>query len=88
MYGGTASARYDALGQLRLKVKPKDAAVFVDGYFAGTVDDFDGTFQRLDLEEGPHRVELKSGGHAPLTFDVNIIPNETVTYRGQLRDTP
>ena len=32
---------------MRLQVKPLDTMVFVDGYFAGIVDDFDGTFQRL-----------------------------------------
>ena len=89
-YGGGygTSSRYAEIGQLRLKVKPKNAQVYVDGAFAGTVDEFDGTFQRLDLEEGPHRVELKLEGHAPLMFEVNIIPNELVTYRGELDPKP
>ena len=39
------ATRYD--GSLRLKVKPREASVYVDGYFAGRVDDFDGMFQRL-----------------------------------------
>jgi hypothetical protein len=58
----------------------------VDGALAGKVDDFDGTFERLDLSEGPHRVELRLEGRAPLTFDVNIVGDELVTYRGQLAE--
>jgi hypothetical protein len=75
-------------GQLRLKVKPRDAEVRVDGYFVGTVDEFDGVFQRLTLESGPHRVEIRNPGYQPLVFDVRILPDETVTYRGELREEP
>ena len=41
-------------GELRLQVQPRDAQVFIDGSYAGTVDDFDGTFQSLRLEEGEY----------------------------------
>ena len=44
--------RYDPSASLRLQVEPKETEVFIDGYFAGTVDDFDGFFQRLHLEPG------------------------------------
>jgi hypothetical protein len=88
-YGYGGSYRYgEAIGQLRFKVKPREAEVYIDGYFSGTVDDYDGTFQRLDLTEGPHHVELKLAGYAALTFEVNILPNETVTYRGHLEPRP
>jgi hypothetical protein len=88
-YGGgdggyTSSVRQDEMGQLRLKMKPKDAQVYVDGALAGTVDDFDGTFERLDLPEGPHRVEVRLDGHKPLTFDVNIVPDQLTTLRGRI----
>jgi hypothetical protein len=50
---------YDGMrGALRLQVTPRDAEVFIDGYFAGTVDDFDGVFQRLHIEPGDHDIEL------------------------------
>ena len=34
-------------GRVRLEVQPRDAEVFIDGYFAGQVDDFDGRLQGL-----------------------------------------
>ncbi|MEO5820072.1 MAG: PEGA domain-containing protein [Vicinamibacteraceae bacterium] len=72
-------------GGLRIKVKPRDARVMVDGTFAGTVDDFDGNFQRLRLDEGAHKVELQADGFEPLRFDVLIVDGQTVTYKGNLR---
>src|SRR5678816_2017038 len=54
---------YDISASLRLKVNPRDAEVFVDGYYAGTVDDFDGTFQRLHVGPGEHDLELFMPGH-------------------------
>jgi hypothetical protein len=71
-------------GSLRIKVKPREADVYVDGYFAGEVDDYDGVFQRLRLEPGPHRIELREDGYEPLFFDVRIQPDRTVTYSGTL----
>ncbi len=82
-YGENSESYYGA-GQLRLKVKPRDAEVYVDGYYSGVVDDYDGTFQRLTLDSGPHRVEIRKPGFTTLSFDVRIPPDETVTYKGKL----
>ncbi len=84
-YARDYSIGYADDGALRLKVKPSDAAVFVDGYFAGQVDDFDGIFQRLHVEPGPHRIEVRADGYQPLSFDVRILPDRTVTYTGELK---
>jgi len=84
-YGGGG---YDYDGALRLKVKPRQASVYVDGYFAGQVDDFDGVFQRLKIESGPHRVEVRFDGYETLSFDVRIQPDRTVTYTGELKQLP
>jgi hypothetical protein len=73
-------------GALRIKVKPREARVLVDGTFAGTVDDFDGNFQKLRLDEGAHKVELQADGYEPLRFDVLIVDGQTVTYKGKLRE--
>jgi hypothetical protein len=75
-------------GELRIQVRPRDAQVFVDGYYAGTVDDFDGTFQSLRLEEGDYQIEIVLPGYEPLGFDVRIYPGEKVTYRGDMIPEP
>ncbi len=79
---------YGDEGSLRLRMKPRDAAVYVDGYYAGRVDDFDGVFQRLRMESGPHRIEVRLDGFEPLLFEVRIQPDRTVTYKGDLAELP
>ena len=37
--------------------------MYVDGFYAGIVDDFDGTFQRLPRHTGGHCIELFLEGH-------------------------
>jgi hypothetical protein len=83
-YGSPDPAAY-GVGQLKLKVSPPDAQVYVDGYFTGLVDDYDGFFQRLTIDSGPHRIEIRKPGFVTLSFDVRIPPDETVTYRGELQ---
>jgi hypothetical protein len=58
--------------------------VFADGYFVGIVDDFDGVFQHVNLEAGPHHVEVQEAGFEPIAFDVIIQPGQTVTFRADL----
>jgi hypothetical protein len=84
---GTGSGYYGT-GNLKLKVKPRDAEVYVDGYYAGLVDDFDGMFQKLELEAGPHRIEVRKAGYSTMTFEVRVPIEESVTYRGELKQLP
>jgi len=72
---------YDNSASLRLDVKPKETEVYVDGYYAGIVDDYDGVFQHLNLEVGSHHIEIEEEGYPPIAFDVRIVPGETITYR-------
>jgi hypothetical protein len=93
-YGGGGGYSYQGArgyrdtGSLRLKIKPREAKVFIDGYFVGVVDSFDGLFQKLGLEAGGHRVEIRADGYEPLQFEVLITPGESVTYKGELKRTP
>lgn len=68
-------------GGVRLEIDRKEAAVYVDGYYAGIVDDFDGLFQRLTLTVGRHRLEICAAGFETLAVDVDIQPARTITYR-------
>lgn len=72
-------------GSIKLKVKPKDADVYVDGYFEGRVDNFDGVFQHLDLRGGTHRIEIRANGYQPIQFQVRVLPGRTITYSGELK---
>ena len=70
-------------GGVKIKDAPKDAQVFADGYYAGTVEDFDGAFQQLDLEAGSHHIEIREQGRPAISVDVNVRPGETITYHAK-----
>jgi hypothetical protein len=87
-YGAYGGPYGWSIGGVRIKVDDRDAEVFVDGYYAGTVDDFDGIWQQLRLDDGSYRIEIRKPGYEPLTFDVRIMPGRTITYRGRLVPAP
>jgi hypothetical protein len=60
---------------LRIVVTPKQAAVYVDGYFAGTVDDFDGVFQRLHITPGEHEIVIYLQGYRSIRQRLYLSPN-------------
>jgi PEGA domain len=79
-----AYGTYRYFGDVRLLVRPRHAQVYVDGYYAGIVDDFDGVFQRLTLEAGPHEIEIAAPGFESQFFDVYVDPTRTVDLYGDL----
>jgi len=83
-YGYFAIAPGVAYGAVRIVDAPRDAQVFVDGYYAGVVDDYDGVFQHLNLEAGSHHIEIEAADYPPLAFDVRIDPGRTITYHARL----
>lgn len=66
---------------LRLEVKPKEAEVYVDGYYAGVVDDFDGVFQRLEVEPGEHEIALYLDGYRTVKQRLYVTPRHTFKVR-------
>jgi hypothetical protein len=64
---------------VRLQVTPRETEVYVDGSLAGIVDDFDGTFQRLNLPAGEHEIELYLQGHKSVRQ--KILLTRGSTYR-------
>jgi hypothetical protein len=84
---------YDATPGVRLQVKPKQALVYVDGYYAGIVDDFDGSSQRVRVPPGRHEITLKFEGFKTHRVMVFAAIGNTLKYRydlvqGSGEDTP
>ena len=61
---------------LRIQVTPREAQVYVDGYYVGMVDSFDGTFQRLHLSPGEHVIEIFLEGHRTIREPMLFRPRE------------
>jgi hypothetical protein len=62
-YGYGYPYYWGAVGaSVRVQVQPKSAEVYVDGYLAGIVDEFDGTFQRLVVAPGSREITIYQEG--------------------------
>ena len=62
-------------------VTPQDADVYVDGYYAGIVDDFDGMFQRLRVEPGQHEITIYRDGYRAIHQRVYLARDRTFTIK-------
>jgi hypothetical protein len=65
-------------GAVRVLVEPNDARVYVDGYYAGVADDFDGIFQRLHLAPGRHDISLRLDGYRTQNFKLYVPYDHTI----------
>jgi hypothetical protein len=72
---------YDRTGAARLQVTPKETEVFVDGYYVGKADQFDGALQRLHVEAGEHELEFYLNGYKTAKQPVLFRTEGTVTVR-------
>ena len=75
---------YAPESDVKINVTPNDAAVYVDGYYAGRVDDFDGPFQRLHAPAGDHEIVVYLKGHRPLRQRLYLSPRATSKISGTL----
>jgi hypothetical protein len=77
-------AFFDDESSLQLQVTPRETEVFVDGYLAGRVDDFDGRFQRLHIQPGEHELTLYLDGHHKVTQTILVRPRSSFRIRYEM----
>jgi hypothetical protein len=73
---------------LRVDVSDRDAEVFVDGYRAGTVDDFDGRYQRLHMSPGGHEITIYRQGFRTIRENVYVGAGASRTIRYTMEALP
>jgi hypothetical protein len=69
------------VGSLRIKANVKEAKIYIDGVLVGAVDDFDGMTNHLELDAGPHQLEVRAEGYQTLVKDVSVVEGKTLTER-------
>jgi hypothetical protein len=69
---------YRDSGSVRIIVDPEKTRVYVDGYYAGIADDFDGILQRLNVPPGRHEITLKLEGYRTQHFKVYVPVDDTI----------
>lgn len=72
----------------RIEIKPKNAQVYLDGYYVGVVDQFDGVFQRLDVQAGEHDLEVYEPGFHTYRQHVLFRPGQTIHLKGTMEPLP
>jgi hypothetical protein len=72
----------------RLEVKPRNAQVYIDGYYVGVVDQFDGVFQRLDLPTGEHELSIYLPGHRTYSQRTLFRPGAGYHFKAILEPLP
>ncbi|HLG57513.1 MAG TPA: hypothetical protein VI485_19380 [Vicinamibacterales bacterium] len=73
---------FDQRADLRIRIAPEpaeEAAVYVDGFYAGSVDDFNGVFQALPLTPGGHRVIVYLAGYRTIRRNIYMSPGSMFT---------
>ena len=77
-YYGPFDYSLGSTGSVKTDITPKQAGVYVDGYYAGVADDFDGAIHRLHTSLGGHAVTFYLEGYRTLTENIYVRPNSTV----------
>jgi hypothetical protein len=75
---------YDTQAYLKVDVEPDDAAVYIDGYYAGIVDDFDSFFESLPLTPGGHTIVVHLNGYRAIRQSVHLSAGATFKIKGTL----
>ena len=81
----------DQRAEVRLHVMPKDAengAVYVDGFYAGIVDDFNNVFQSLPLTPGGHTIVVYLDGYRTICRKVYLGPGAKFELREMMERLP
>jgi hypothetical protein len=73
---------------VRVLATPKEAGVYVDGFYAGVVADFDGIFQSLPLPPGGHEITLFYEGYCTVRRRVYLSPGSVFKLRQTMERLP
>ena len=87
-YGAYPYAAVRPTADVRLEVVPKQTEVYVDGFFAGVANDFDGVFQRLHAAPGGHAITLHLDGYRTVTQNVYLRPDSTFKIQESMDKLP
>ncbi len=78
-------AQFSAItSEVKLKVTPERAAVFVDGNFAGYVQQFSGVGKGMLVSPGAHHIKIALAGYQEFDTDVNLLPKQKMTIKTDL----
>ena len=67
-------------GQVKLESKIKDAEVFINGNFAGTVKDL----KTMTMRSGDYTIEVREPGRTPFEEQIHVVAGKTIKLHPDL----
>ena len=78
------AVKTNATGEVKLKVTPDRAAVFVDGNYAGYVHQFGGVKRAMLIAPGKHHIKIALPGYRDFETEITVQANQKVTVKTAL----
>lgn len=70
--------------EIKLKVTPDRAAVFVDDSYVGTSKEFGGIGRAMVMAPGKHHVRIALAGYQDFATEINLRPKQKITIKTNL----
>jgi hypothetical protein len=70
--------------EVKLKIDPDRAAVFLDGHFVGVAQEFGGLGRAMLVAPGKHQIKIALVGYRDFTTEVNLQPDQKFTLKTSL----
>ncbi len=75
----------DITATLKLKIKPKRAAVFLDEKYVGHAGEFGGAFRSMKISPGKHRIRVELPGYRTFDTEVNLLASQETEVKTELK---
>lgn len=74
----------DITATLKLNIKPKRAAVFLDEKYVGHAGEFGGKFGSMKISPGKHKVRVELPGYRTFLTEVDLLANQETEVKTEL----
>ncbi|HKF26152.1 MAG TPA: PEGA domain-containing protein [Candidatus Acidoferrum sp.] len=75
----------DVTAKLKLNIKPKRAAVFLDEKYVGHASEFGGKFRSMEISPGKHRIRVELPGYRTFVTEVDLLANQETEVKTELQ---
>jgi hypothetical protein len=70
---------------LKLNIKPKRAAVFLDEKYVGHASEFGGKFRSMEISPGKHKIRVELPGYRTFVTEVDLLANQETEVKTELQ---
>ena len=74
----------EVTSELKVTVRPKRAAVFLDGSYVGHASELGGKFHSLLVSPGKHRIKIELPGYRTFETEVNVLAGQKSEVKTEL----